>query len=406
MTLQQKLGVRVFNRLGSGLGWLVPGVSGFDVGQMETQARQKTGCNDFGDPQYREPLQRLCESYQSDRELTFIGQMVCRGSLMNNLTNRLRIQHELATHPQVVEQPVSRPLMVMGLPRTGTTLLYGLLSQDTFSRPLLFWESMQPAPSPTPETRTTDPRIRQAEKTLGSLNSALPELKTIHEFRHDGPEECLGLLMNSFLTPFFRGRIPLYREWLDTVSPAYVDQAYREYRSQLQILQRHIAGERWLLKCPSHLWGLSGLMNAIPDACIIQTHRQLGESLPSLCSLTATVEQLCYEKIDLQDVGRRGLHIAEQLLTRGMQARDTHPDATVQDVMYQDLIADPIATVRVIYERFGFPYTDEFEQRMRTYMEQSRKTRHAKHAYSLEQFGLSSGLLQQKFADYNARYGL
>lgn len=406
MALQQKFGMRLVNGIGRTVQTLLGRNRPFDLAGLEAIARKHTGLDDFGSARYREPLQVLCEAYAADRDLTFIGQQVCRGGLINPLENRLRIQQSLTAQPELLTTPVVRPLLVIGLPRTGTTLLFSLLAQDTTSRPLLFWESMQPAPPPTPETRTTDPRIEKARKTLKALHSTLPELSAIHHFVHDGPEECLGLLMNAFFTPFFRGRIPAYRDWLDAVSEEFVDWVYVEYRQQLQLLQSQVTGHHWLLKCPSHLWGLGGLLRAMPEAAIVQTHRHVAESLPSLCSLTATVEQLCYTTVDPQEVGQRGLHTVEQLVTRSLQARDAAPQAAIHDVGYRELIQDPVASVRSIYERFGFPFTSEFEQRMRDYLQQNRQGQHGRHRYSLEQYGLSFDLVRDRFRAYHDRFGL
>ena len=405
MTLQQRLGVRVFNRLGTGWRRFSQTSSPFQPDRLEQQAALQQDFADFGHPQYREPLELLCESYAADRALTFTGQLVCSGTLSHHLRNRLRIQQTLRESPELRSQAVTRPLFVIGLPRTGTTLLYNLLAQDRTSRPLLFWESMQPAPSPRPESRTADPRIAKARRTLRGLHLGLPELANIHQFQADAPEECLGLLMNSFMTPFFRGRLPQYRHWLEQVSDEFVNQVYQEYRDQLQILQRYVSGSRWLLKCPSHLWGLKGLLQAFPDACIVQTHRHLSESLPSLCSLTATVDQLCYETVDQQEVGQRGLRTVQQLIRRGLAARDAGSQASILDVSYPALVRDPVGAVLKIYEHFQLPVGQTFEADLQKF-QQEHPHKGTAHQYALEQFGLTPDLIQDQFHEYHDRFDL
>lgn len=404
MSLQQRIGIRLLNRCGAGLQSLGWQRNAFDPDQLEATAREQVGCYDLGSPRYREPFVKLCESYATDPDLTYLGQQVCRGALLHLLTNRLKIQRDLKTTPAILDQPVVRPVFIIGLPRTGTTLLYNLLACDPSARPLLFWESMSPSPPPLPHERTTDPRIAQAKSTVARLNRVLPDLAGIHKFVADGPEECLGLLMNVFLTPFFRGRVKQYRAWLDTVGDDDIDAAYLEYRAQLQLLQWQVRGGHWLLKCPSHLFGLGGLLHAFPDACVIQCHRPLENSVPSLCSLTATIDQLCYTEIDPRQVGQRVLHYTEQLIERGLKARDRNPDATIWDVQYEQLIAAPIEEVRRIYERFGLTVSPAFEQAMQQHLSQGRPEK--LHKYTLEQFGISSVDLQTRFSGYLERFHL
>jgi len=404
MVLQQRIGIRFINRCGRGLQRLGWRRNAFDPDQLEATAREQAGCADFGSPRYREPFAKLCESYATDSDLTFLGQQFCRRTLLHLLVNRLKIQRDLKATPAILEQPVVRPVFIIGLPRTGTTLLYNLLACDPSARPLLFWESMSPSPPPLPHERSTDPRIARAKSTVAGLNRVLPDLAGIHKFVADGPEECLGLLMNVFLTPFFRGRAQQYRAWLDTVGADDIDAAYLEYRAQLQLLQWQVSGGHWLLKCPSHLFGLSGLLHAFPDACVIQCHRNLEHSVPSLCSLTATIDQLCYADIDPHQVGQRVLHYTEQLIERGLTARDQNPQAAICDLHYARLIAAPIEEVRHIYKRFGLTVSPAFEQAMQQHLSSGRPEK--LHEYTLEQFGISSTDLRERFGNYSARFQL
>lgn len=408
MALQDRVGLEALNAVGQGMMRLGLPVAGFDVEQLERMAQRRTGLSTFGSLRYREPLRRLCESYAEDEELTFFGRLVCRGTLIHLLSNRLMIQRDLQADPGIEQEMIRAPIFVVGLPRTGTTLLFNMLAQDVACRPLMFWESAYPSPPPRPETYHSDARIRRARRTVRGLNRALPELAGIHEFRADAPEECLGLIMNAFLTPFFRGRIPSYRQWLDEIAEAEIDAAYAEYRQQLQLLQRHVKKGHWLLKCPCHLFGLGGLLSNFPDAAIVQTHRSLAQSIPSLCSLTATVEQLCYRRIDLREIGRRSLRTVEQLLFRGLRGRDRQDvdGRRVLDVAYEELLADPAGTVKRIYRHFGYEYTAEFDQRLLAFLRSDSREGKALHSYSLDMFGLTEKELGARFAGYQSRFGI
>ncbi len=367
------------------------GVQGgnLSVDCLMQSARRRTGLTEFGTDRFQAPLQKLVDSYLADRDLSVLGRAIARGTLVHLLSNRLMIARDLRTNPEIRQQPVERPLFVLGLPRTGTTFLYNLLTQDAAARPLLFWETATPSPPPTPETRSTDPRIARAMKTVNSLNRMIPSLASIHTFDARGPEECLGLLMNTFLCPFFRGRIAPYWDWLFARPDAEVDAAYAEYQSQLQLLQWKVRGEHWILKCPAHLYGLGSLLKTFPDAAVVQLHRDPAQVVPSLCSLSFAMDSLYYAERDPQEVGRRMFSVLSRMFARGRAGREQHPAHRVMDVRYEDLIADPYAVVRSVYDRFGYRWSGAVETPLRGYLEQNSRQDRPKHRYSLDDFGLT-----------------
>jgi Sulfotransferase family len=352
-------------------------------------AQQQTGLTEFGTDRFRAPLQKLVESYLADRDLSVLGRAIARGTLVHTLVNRLLIARDLRSQPEIRQQTVERPLFVLGLPRTGTTFLYKLLTQDAQARPLLYWESTSPSPPPTPETRTTDPRIGKAEKIVNSLNRMIPSLASIHQFDAHGPEECLGLLMNTLICPFFRGRIAAYWDWLFALPDAEVDAAYAEYQTQLQLLQWKVRGEHWLLKCPAHLYGLGSLLRTFPNAAVVQLHRDPAQVVPSLCSLSFAMDSLYYAERDPHEVGRRMFGVLDRMFARGRAGRAQHPADRVMDVRYEDLIANPFAVVRSVYDRFGYRWSNGFEQSLRGTLEQNSRNDRPRHRYSLDDFGLS-----------------
>jgi hypothetical protein len=397
---------RLVNRVG---GWLRR--LGFPVADLSEEellraARRRTGLDDFGDNHFRAPLRALADAYQTDPGLTFIGRAIARQILIHLLSNRLRVARDLRQYPDITAGPVRRPLFVVGFPRTGTTLLQNLLSQDLAARPLLFWESMAPSPPPEPATRDTDPRIRTAERVVERLYHAVPEMPTIHALNPRGPDECLGLLFNTFVTPFFRGKIPGYRAWLGAATDADVTASYQDYRRQLQLLQWRCPGGHWVLKCPSHLFGLGALLAVFPDAAVVQTHRDPAEAVASLCSLSAALDALSYETVDRQGVGRRTLAIVEQLLARGLKARQAGSAGRFFDLHYQDLLADPVGSVGRIHEHFGYDYTPAPEAKLQAYLAANRQHRHGVHRYRLEDFGLDRDDLRARFAGYCERFGV
>jgi hypothetical protein len=407
MAIQARPIIRIFNGIGRTLrnrGWQIPK---FDPERLEQTARKRTGLSDFGSSRYRTPLERLCRSYTDDPELTLFGRLFVREMLINLLKNRLLIAKSLADDPGILQEEVRRPLFVLGLPRTGTTLLFNLLAQDPACRPLMVWESMHPAPPPKPETYQTDPRIATCRYRMKRLNQVLPNLAHIHEFPLEGPEECLGLLMNAFLSPFFRGRIPYYRDWLDEIDDQEVDAAYAEYKAQLQLLQRHVKGSHWILKCPSHLYGLGSILRTFPDAAVVYTHRDLARSVPSLLSLSETFEELCYHPVNREMIGQTMLRAVGQLLDRGLHGRDAaDPDGRrIFDINFRDTVGDPLGTVERIYTHFGYSFTPAFKQRVEQFLADDAQRRHGvRHTYTLGQYGLTPDQLHDRFRSYTERF--
>lgn len=391
-------GVRTLNRIGQALRrW---GASVGDLSEVSVlrTAQRRTGLSDFGDSDYLTPLRELLASYDSDTSLTFLGRLIARGMLVHALANRLRIREAAGGSAGVSPEMIVRPLFVVGLPRTGTTLLYNLLAQDPAARPLMFWESMTPT---APRSgRGRDQRIREAERTVARLNRLVPELRMIHEMDPRGPDECTGLLFNTLVCPYFRGRLARYRQWLFTAAQQRITEAYREYREQLQILQRQRRNEHWVLKSPSHLFGLGSLLEVFPDAAVVFTHRDPAQALASLCSLTAALDTMSYRGVDLADVGRRNCAIVEQLILRGQAARHAPQGSRIFDVKYEDLVRDPLKIVRLVYERFGYRYTPDFEQRCRDHLRDNPQHKHGRHRYTLEEFGLDRSHLPPLVEEY------
>jgi hypothetical protein len=398
------LGIRVLNQVG---GWLRR--LGFRSGELTEQtilngAKRQTGLDDFGDSRFLPPFRALVQSYETDPGLTFLGRTIAQRTLRHLVANRMRIHHDLMRYPEILSGQIRRPLFVVGLPRTGTTLLQNLLSLDPVSRPLYFWESMSPSPPPDPRTRDHDPRIKAAERMVQGLYRAVPALPSIHAMHPNGPDECLGLLFNTLVTPFFRGKIGLYRDWLDRIDEAEHLAAYREYRQQLLMLQWRCPGDHWVLKCPSHLFGLSALLTVFPDACIVHTHRDLIEAIPSLCSMSAALDGLSYEEVDLEGVGQRTLRIVDQLLTGAFKARQTRAPGRFLDLPYTELIKDPIATVRRIYQHFNYEYNDTLEDKMMAYLAANPQHKLGAHQYSLEDFRLDPETIRVRYTEYYQRF--
>lgn len=372
-----------------------------DVERILDSARRATGLSNWGSDDFITPLTDLARDFDEQADLSPLGRLSIRKSLQGFVENRLLLERHWSEHPEHLSVPVSRPLYVIGLPRTGTTLLYNLLCLSTEARPLLFWEALHPAPRPS-EWRHGGhaARLRQARAAVRGIRWAAPGIDRIHELVADGPEECGWLLNNTFVSQMFslHGRIPNYLKthWLRPAEALLP--AYEYYRKSLLALQGGAMSRRWVLKSPMHLGPLAALVGAVPEARIVWNHRAPDDVIASCCSLIATSHGLLSESIDLHKIGQE---VVEQLAfaVREANAARAVAGGRLFDVTYASLIADPVGVVRSILQHFGEPLTDEHAARMRKWLAEHRQHRHGAHRYSLEQFGLTSNEIRTKFAE-------
>lgn len=365
-----------------------------------------TKLSDWGDDRFHEPLRVLLESLESEAQLTSLGRLLVGLSCVRYTANRLLTRHFLQIHPEVLAEPLSRPVFVVGLPRTGTTLLHHLLCQDAGVRPLHLWESLQPAPDVRVRFGKPDRRPQRARRFVGVMNRwAAPQLRVVHPLKHHGPEECTHLLLNTFVSPafFLFGNCPSYLQWLRECGPERLTWCYEQYRLYLQILQWQGPRGRWVLKSPAHAFGLQALVDLFPDACIIRTHRDMNEVIPSACSLFAISHGILSDEVDCRRLGPEVARLfAEYLLDTAQQVRNLQPNRVI-DVHYRSLISDPFGTVRAIRTRFGFEGDERWETNARDWLAKNPANKHGKHRYDLEQFGLTGEDLDCLFGPYEAQ---
>ena len=408
--LRMPWGIRAACWALDGLSKLGTGIQSFEVDELLKAASKKAGgLSDFGDDRFLEALS-LRVRYQENRaDLTAVGRTVSHRLILGPLINRLRIRELMKRHPEIQDQKIVKPLYVVALPRTGTSLLFNLLAQDPTARPLLFWESATPVPAnyeiPTGATED-DPRVKEAVFRVERALRYAPALKKVHRSDPRGPEECVGLLANAYMIPVADYKDDEMRAWLESLDESYVRAAYEEYHEQLKILQWQNAAGHWLLKSPMHLFGLSTLMDVLPDSCVVQTHRDPAKSLPSVCSLTATAIRPICSTIDVDAVGVSARKTLKLWLDRGIAAREKHDASRFHDAHYAELLEDPVPVVRRIYEQFDYEYTDEFEARMMRFIKDNPQHKHGEHVYSAEEFGLDLGEISREFSGYRERFGI
>ena len=358
-------------------------------------AQQKAELSDWGDESFRAGLRALLLSIQQENNLSLTGRWLMKRHITNLLINRLQIQSTLKQHPEILTVPIRRPLIITGLPRTGTTLLHRLLAQDSQFRWLRLWELLQPCPPPALARAATDPRIRKAQALARQHQKIVSNLAAAHRIGPQLPEEGNQLLEHAFTNFLFnlRAHLPTYETWLRNQD---MTGSYRYYRQQLQLLGWQWPG-RWLLKAPTHLRDLDALVSAFPDACIVQMHRDPIDVVPSMCSLTAISRRIFSDDLDLAVVGRDVLDMTAYAHEKGRRFRQQYSDVPICDVDYVDLVRSPIATVQRIYNFFGDSLQLETIAQMEKWLAQNPKNKYGAHQYSLEQFGLSHADIQERF---------
>lgn len=397
--------IRLANRGGPLVASLGLISTSLDTKALMAEASRRARLTDFGPEDFVEPLEILCRSYLEEAKLNFVGIMSARTYLLRLLTNRLLMERDRRAHPQVAEQEITAPVYILGLPRTGSTLLFELLASDPRLRAPLSWEVMLPSPPPVAGVR--DRRIRQVQRLLDWVDRIAPEFKKIHPVGAELPQECIAMSAQAFRSIQFHttNYVPHYQAWLDS---ADLVPAYQYHRRMLQQFQARTPTARWLLKAPGHLFGPEALLATYPDAHIIQTHRDPLKVLGSIASHCASLRQAFSEDIDLEDIGATWSRLWALGLERTLAFRAANPalESRFLDVRYAELIANPFAVLEGIYAHLGLPFAPEIRARMEHYLVEHRQGRHGQHQYSLERYGLDPEREWARFKAYAESYGI
>jgi hypothetical protein len=365
-------------------------------------AHERARLTDIGDDSILVGLHTLVNSMNEEAGLHAQGEANYRELLVKQLVNRLRVEHHLAQHPRLLERPVEKPLFVFGLPRTGTTLTINLLDSDPARRCFLRWESLDSVPPRDAGQRTSGPRYEREKERLEQSLQHVPHIAAIHWEEPDGPSECQFSMSQSFCAQLFdaNAKVPTYRKWF--LDADYLP-AFRYHKRLLQLLQAN-AGGRWTLKNPWHPLFLDALTTVYPDAQLVMTHRDPLDVVGSACSLIKHVRALHSDTVDLEYIGWSMVDIFEQMITRSETYRESHGQDSIYDLQYADQIRDPIGEMQKLYRHFDEPWTQAAEEGMKTHLTANPKGRFGKHDYTIEEFGLSKGLIRDRFGAYCEKY--
>src|SRR6476660_2276385 len=404
-TLQQlrpQLPVRLFNGFGALLKKSrVPSTRMVTTDLIET-AKRRSSLDDFGEGDFSEPLSRLLESCQDEARLNLIGKIALKTDVLETLCVRLQMERDRQLYPDITRQEIRDPLFIVGLPRSGTSVLHRLLAADPAHRSPLMWEVRSPSPPTRKDERR---RIQRATQSCNFFNWLVPTFRYVHAVGAEVPQECVSMMTSTFLSDQFDAMyyVPSYRAWFFRQN---LQPAYEYHRRFLQHLQFRRTAGRWILKAPTHMFAMPALLSVYPDALFVQTHRTPVDSMASVSSLVTILRSAFSDAVDSFTVSREAIHYWSETMKKFLRERDRLANNRICDIQYDEIRREPIRAVRRIYEYFGWSLSHEAERRMCILVASQAKRKSANHRYDLSQFGSSAGEVLSVFETYCQRFGL
>ncbi len=378
------------------------------LGALVAGAQAATGLSDFGEDTWQEGLERLLVSLHDEAQLNAIGVEVAAAIIREALQSRLWVTEWHRREPAMGAAPVPAPVVVLGQPRTGTTILFDLLAQDTRFRAPLTWEVAQPNPPPDTATYATDPRIAEAEAAQAMRDALNPGFQAIHPSGALRAQECVSIYAGDFRSLLFSTvfDVPSYTRWL--LWDADMSSAYRYHRRFLQLLQWRHPGERWLLKSPAHQWDLPDLFREYPDATIVQPHRDPLKVIASTASLASFLHLLARDSTSIPALAPGW---ADWLVLGNDRSVDAREDGTVPagraaDVQFRDFMAAPFESVASVYGSLGIPFTAEAEGAMKQFLADNPADKHGVHRYTFSATGLDVEATRRRTARYERYFNV
>lgn len=375
--------------------------------ELIAQARHLTGLDEFDDLPFAEPLGILARSLDTEANLNAFGRGAWHDRILNFLMGRLRAQYWFNRHPEILEEEILAPVVIIGLTRTGTTLLHRLLASDTRFYSTAWWEARFPVPAA--DDIQGDKRIEVAKAEVAAILEANPELAAIHPWDAMGADEDNHLLDPTLMSTTHEALacIPTYHAW---IADQDLRPAYRYWKKMLQLVQwqkkqRGLPpAERWVLKTPVHLGYVDILAEMFPDSSFIQTHRDPLSTIPSYASMVHSLWVGMSVTADPIEAGRQSSATLERNLNRCMRARDALPKERFFDVDFRETVSDPIGLAERIYAHLQIPMTPLALSQIQTYMKNNPREKRPAHHYTLEQFGFTEEEIKRRFRAYRERH--
>lgn len=375
-----------------------------NVDTLVAAACDQTGLSDFGDPSFREGLDVLVNALNTEAKLTEAGSGRVGASIVATLTNRLQVEDYLKANPALLDVPVERPTFVFGLPRTGTTLAINLLAADPARRCFMRWEAFATVPPAAKGELRSDPRYHAEQARLDMSLKYVPHISAMHHEDADSSCECQFAMSPTFCSQVFDSQyhVPSYSDWFLN---ADYRPAFRYHKRLMQVLQQHNKGH-WTFKNPWHPLYLEALTSVYPDAQLVMTHRDPADVVASACSLVYAVRKLYSDDVDPGAVAAVSVKTFDVMIERMSAYEAAHGAGSIHHIQYKDLTSDPIAEMERLYANFGEPLTDAAKASMQAMLDANPQGKHGKHAYALEDYGLTREGVHAHFKDYIERLGI
>jgi len=400
--------IRLFNALQPMLD-SIHALPRLDVEGLIRQARKKTGLNDFGDEWFREPLSVLITSINEEANLSSLGRSIVHKRLLDALMIRLRAEALFKTHPEILDIDLGQIVVIAGLQRTGTTLLHRLLASDPRMRAPLSWEALNPVPLADEwegeHLGEPSARISQAKMAQKGLRYIAPTFFAIHPIEYDMPEEDILFLDLSFMSQTNEAtmHVPTYAGWLEAQDSS---EAYRYLKKLMQLLMWQRPAKNTVLKSPHHMEYLDTVKTVFPNAKIIQTHRDPQKTMASFVSMVCHGAGVFSDNVDPHFFSQHWQRKVRRMIDRSIAARTPETTADFLDVSYYDLVDDPIAQLRRIYDHSGLEFDAETKSHARCLLKRQTQNKYGRHVYRNEDFGLSNDQIERDFGFYRKRYGI
>ena len=401
VAIEHSASLRIFNAAGAIAGRLGLDLFRLDRDRILDKAARAAGFS-FADDAMTEGLDRLIASLEADSGLNPFGAFALNRTIQRMAESRFRVEKAIAERPEILEEPITEPLFIIGMPRSGTSILQALLYRDAAHRSPLSWECLLPYPAPTPDDYLDNDRIAAIRKEFDQIFKLVPDFRKKHYMEADSPQECVGVTALNFTSFQYiaTAYLPGYHEW-------FVDEAdqlanLRWHKRLLQFLQSGgVRRTRWLLKSPVHLMRLKALFEVYPDARVIVPHRHPSSVVPSLTSLVSSMRSLYSDTESVERTGREQLRLWAGYFDRFLSARQAlNREGQIVDLAFDDFVDDQMGVVKHIYDRFGWRLDEASAARMQAFLESEQKDKHGRHEYSLDMFGLDSAEIENHFSGY------
>ena len=371
-----------------------------DIEDLIVEARTQAGTSNFGDESFREPLEILVRAIETEADLTDDAVKAQLAELVPQLVTRLKIHGFVDRFPEIVEQPIVAPVIIVGPQRSGTSKLFRLIAADPQWNVLLTWQALNPVPLTDERLEGEDPRIAAAEEWVEKMKWMQPG----HTLDARAPEMEAFLVAGSFMVNSPTRIVPTHRRYLESADYRPV---YEYLKTQLQFLQwqtRAEPGRRWILKSPTHLPNVAALAEVFPDATLVMTHRHPKVNVTSMLKLVELAQANYAKTVDRERIRDMWLRILSFNVQRFMEFSDAGGDRMVVHVSYPEVLHDSMAAVRRIYERAGAPVTAETEAKVATW--EAEHPQHVKgdFTYDMADYSLSEADIEREFAVYIHRF--